>query len=75
MKYRKECFSEDNRKRTDELTEKIFEVCVGEPMPIVIAALREVKQMAPMISKLMTKEEIDRLAGDNQETGSRIRVI
>lgn len=74
MKYRREQFNEDNKKRTDELIEKIFEACVGEPVPIVIAALREVKIMAPMISKLMTKEELNGLTRDDQRRG-RIRVL
>lgn len=78
MNLKKITLEKEGEKQAQELVAKLYSVCAGESLPVVLFALRDLKQIVQLSSKVLTREEIKEFnekIESNQKTGSHIRVV
>ena len=78
MNLKKITLEKEGEKQAQELVAKLYSVCADEPLPVVLFALRDLKQIVQLSSKVLTREEIKEFnekIESNQKTGSHIRVV
>ena len=78
MNLKKITLEKEGEKQAQELVAKLYSVCAGEPLPVVLFALRDLKQIVQLSSKVLTREEIKEFnekIESNQKTESHIRVV
>lgn len=61
MNLKKIQLSDADRQRVQELGNKLYNVCAGESLPVVLFALSAVKASVQACSKVMTQEDVDEL--------------
>ena len=76
MNLKKINLQEEGEKAVQELTKKLYAVCEGEPLPLVLLALSALKTIVQASSKVMTQEELNEFngkTGDEQKTWDHVR--
>lgn len=67
MNLKKITLEKEGEKQAQELVAKLYSVCAGEPLPVVLFALRDLKQIVQLSSKVLTREEVNEFYGKTED--------
>lgn len=60
-------FDKKSKEQARELTDKLYAVCEGKTLQVVLSALDAVKTAVQLTSKVMTREEVNECYGKTED--------